>query len=226
MKNKLVIFGTTSFAEICYLYFLEDSTYDVVAFVVDHGYKTLDRLFGKPVFEYHNFLEKYDPSEFSIFVAATYHKLNTVRSDILTRCKKDGFTPASYTSPNAFIHETVKFGEHNFIFENNVVQPMVQIGDNNILWSGNHIGHHSIIGSNNFISSHCVISGHVDIGVNCFLGVNTTISNNLEIGNYSWIEPASVVKKNIPHGAVVKSVESEIAKVSSFRLFKVSNVID
>jgi hypothetical protein len=32
MKNKLIIFGNTEFAEIAYEYFTHDSDYEVVAF--------------------------------------------------------------------------------------------------------------------------------------------------------------------------------------------------
>ena len=38
MKNKLIIFGNTEFAEIAYEYFTHDSDYEVVAFCVHREY--------------------------------------------------------------------------------------------------------------------------------------------------------------------------------------------
>lgn len=222
MKD-LIIFGNSSFAEIACYYFADGKEYNVVGFCVDDEFYENDNILGYPVYRYSNFITKYEATKFSIFVAVTYHKLNIHRQDILKRCMVDGFYPASYLSPDAYVHHSLEIGYHNFIFENNVIQPGCFIGNNNIFWSGNHIGHHSTFCDNNFISSHCVFSGHISVENNCFFGVNSTLSNNIKINSFVWAEPTSCIQKNIERGSIIKSQVSEISKVTSFKLFKISD---
>ena len=202
-------------------YFSDSTEFNLIGFCVDDEFYGEDTLIGYPIFRYNEFLSKNDATKFNIFVAVTYHKLNRHRQNILARCIGDGFLAASYVSPDARIHHSAEIGQHNFIFEDNVIQPGCRIGNNNVLWSGNHIGHHSIIGNHNFISSHCVFSGHITLGNNCFFGVNSTVSNNVEIDSFVWAEPNSLIQRRIEKGSIIKSTPSEISKVSSFKLFKV-----
>lgn len=222
MKD-LIIFGDTSFAEIAGYYFHDDTEHNLIGFCVDDEFHNRETLLGYPVFSYSAFLSKYKAANFHVFVSITYKKLNLHRERILKRCLEDGFQATSYVSPEAKVHRSVEIGYHNFIFENNVVQPGCRLGSNNVVWSGNHIGHHSTFGDNNFISSHCVFAGHVSIGNNCFFGVNSAVSNNLAIDDFVWVEPSSLISRDLGRGAVVRSTDSEVSKVSSFRLFKVTD---
>ena len=47
--SKVVIFGTSSFAEIAHYYFANDSDHEVVAFTVNKSHVTKENLFGLPV---------------------------------------------------------------------------------------------------------------------------------------------------------------------------------
>lgn len=189
--KPLMIFGTTSFAEIAYLYFSRGTDYEVVAFCCDKEFLEDDTKFGLPVLEKNQILTQ--PSKFppNIFIAVTYSDMNRNREKILNEFIAKNFQPASYVSPYAFVDETVQLGKHVFIFENNVIQPFTKIGSNVVLWSGNHIGHHSTIADNVFISSHVVLSGHSSIGRNSFIGVNSSIGNNISIGDFNWLLPGT-----------------------------------
>jgi sugar O-acyltransferase (sialic acid O-acetyltransferase NeuD family) len=222
--NKLVIFGSSSFAEIANAYFRR-SNYSVIAHLVDSEYVNSDRseLFNVPIYEMNSHHGKRALSEATHFyVAATYTNLNRLRTEKYELLKDFGLIPASYISPNAFIDESVILGEHVFIFENNVIQFGSTIGNNCILWSGNHVGHHSKIGKNAFISSHVVISGHCLVGDNCFLGVNSTIFNNVEIGADNWISPNTVISKSTSKNQMFRVRGTEVYKVPPLEFFKIN----
>lgn len=186
-QARLVIVGDTAFAEIAYEYFTHDSPYEVVAFSVEEAYLHRDQLFGLPVVPFERLPTLYAPANHAVFVATTYTQMNALRTRLYTEAKRQGYTPASYVSSEAFVWRNVRLGEHCFIFEHNVVQPFVRLGNNVVLWSGNHIGHHSLIGDHCFISSHVVLSGFVQVGESCFFGVNSTVANNVSIGHHCLV---------------------------------------
>lgn len=217
--SRLVIVGTSLFAEIAYEYFTHDSDYDVVAFSVERDYMGGSPVDGIPVIPFEDLVECADPAAHSVYVACTYTGLNRLRTRLAAAAKDMGYHLASYVSSKAFVAESAMIGEHAFVFEDNTIQPFVTVGDNVVLWSGNHIGHHSTVGDNVFISSHVVISGSVEIGDSSFIGVNSTIVNDISIGRDSWIGPGCLITRSTPDDAIWTSARAEQRKGSALERF-------
>lgn len=205
-RHKLVIVGDSLFAEIAYEYFMYDSEYSVAAFSVEQAFLKRDTLFGLPVVPFETLADHYAPAEHHFFAALVYTQMNGLRKRLYLQAKQQGFTPASYISPRAFVWRNVHLGEHCFIFEDNTIQPFVTIGANVILWSGNHIGHHSKVQSHNFISSHVVISGSVNLGEACFVGVNATFANDITIGQNCLFGAGALVLGDVPPNSKVVGI--------------------
>lgn len=197
MQKKLVIVGDGEFAEMACDYFTLDSEYEVVAFAVEHDFRKKENLCGLPVIDFEKLEEQYPPTEYEVFVAISYIKLNRVRTRLFQSCKKKGYHCATYVNSNAFVWHNVKLGENVFVFENNVLQYNVEIGDNVILWSGNHIGHRTVIEDNCWLTSHDVISGFCKIGKNSFLGVNATLGDNVSLPEDTVLGAGAVTVKSI-----------------------------
>jgi sugar O-acyltransferase (sialic acid O-acetyltransferase NeuD family) len=196
MKD-LIIFGTSSFAEIADEYFTHDSIYCVEAFTVEKNFRDGKTSFrNKYLIDFENVEEDYPPSEFDLFIAVGYGEYNKIRLRIFNEAKKKGYNIATYISSRSFVWHNVQIGEGCFIFEDNTIQPFVNIGDSNIFWSGNHIGHHSKIGNNNFFTSHVVISGYVNVGNDCFFGVNSTVVNNITIPDNTYLKATGIATKD------------------------------
>jgi len=221
--KKLIIVGDSAFAEVAHEYFDADSNYEVVAFSVEQAYLKRQEVRGLPVVPFESLESRFDPDTHEVYVAVVYTQLNRLRTRLAQAAKLKGFRLASYISSRAFIWRNAEIGEHCFIFEDNTVQPFVHIGENVVLWSGNHIGHHSKIGNNCFISSHVVISGFCNVGENSFIGVNATVANNINIGRDNWIGPNSAIMKNTEAGSLFVTKQSEVAKVSAQRFFKLKD---
>ena len=196
-SKKLVIVGAGEFAEIVYEYFMLDSPYEVVGFVVEEKYLREKSLFDLPITSFERIKEIYPPDEYEVFVAVTYVKLNRERRRLYAECKKMGYTCASYVSSRAFVWHNVEIGENRFIFENNVLQYHVKVGNNVILWSGNHVGHRSIIEDDCWLTSHDVISGFCRIGRGSFIGVNATLGDNVTLGEDTVLGAAAVTVKSL-----------------------------
>ena len=221
--KKLVIFGASSFAEIANSYFRELS-YQIIAHLVDPEYLSEGNpsLLGVPIFGMNSLeAENALTSATHFYVAATYAKMNRVRTSKYELLKSRGLKPASYISPNAFIDKSVQLGDHVFIFENNVIQYGSKIGNNCVLWSGNHIGHHSTVEENVFISSHVVVSGYSSIGKNSFLGVNCSIYNNVEVGADNWIAPNCTIDKSTADNSLFRVKGTEVHPIPPLKFFKV-----
>jgi sugar O-acyltransferase (sialic acid O-acetyltransferase NeuD family) len=219
--RKLVIIGDSAFAEVAFEYFTHDSPYEVVAFAVEEAFIKREMLLKRPVVAFERLQALYPPAEHEVFVAVVYTQLNRLRARLLLAAEANGYAPASYISPRAFIWPNARIGRHCFIFEHNVVQPFVTLGSNVVLWSGNHIGHHSRVADNVFISSHVVISGFCDIGENCFLGVNSSVANNTVVARDCWVGPGVVITRDTREGQLFRPTKSEVSPVSAPDYFKV-----
>jgi len=223
--KKLIIFGASSFAEIANAYFSE-SDFQIIAHLVDAVYliEGTHSILGIPVLGIdtpEGEAAIFDATHF--YVAATYTKMNRVRTSKYQLLKSKGLEPASYISPHAFIDKSAKLGKHLFIFENNVIQYGATVENNCVLWSGNHIGHHSTIQENVFVSSHVVVSGHSTIGRNSFLGVNCSIYNNVSVGNDNWIAPNCVIDKSTADNSLYRIKGTDKHLISPLDFFKVDS---
>jgi sugar O-acyltransferase (sialic acid O-acetyltransferase NeuD family) len=218
MKKKLVIFGAGDIARLAHFYFTTDSDHEVAGFVVDAAYRNSKELAGLPVSDYETVEEKYPTSEYDMFVALSYNKMNHVRADKVRDAKMKGYKLVSYVSSRCTYLSQQPVGENCFILEDNTIQPFTRIGNNVTLWSGNHIGHDSIIDDHCFISSHVVISGHVHVKSFCFIGVNATLRDSITIGEETLIGAGSVIMKNTEKQSVYLPERAKLFTKKSFEI--------
>jgi len=207
--KRAVIFGIGDFAQVAYVYLRDDSDYTVEAFTVDERYVESPELLGLPVVASERLTELYPPSEYAIFCAIGFSKVNANRRAVYERCKSLGYSVPSYVNSTVRRWNETAIGDGCFIFEENVIQPFVTIGENCVLWSGNHIGHHSRIGDNVFIASHVVVSGKCTIGDNSFVGVNATFRDGITVGRDCVIGAGAILLKDTQDGEVYKTVHTE-----------------
>lgn len=214
MKKKAVIFGAGTLAELVNFYLTHDSTYEVVAFCSENP--NSDSFCGKPLVNFESVENHFFPTNYEMFVAVGYRKMNEIRKIFCEKANSKGYTLLSYISSKAtFWNKNNAIGENVFIFENNNIQPFVSIGDGVIMWSGNHIGHHSKIGSYSFLTSHVVISGFCDIGEQNFFGVNSTIVDGTVTGKKSLIGAGALVTKKVLDNQVITAPKGIILDKNS-----------
>jgi sugar O-acyltransferase (sialic acid O-acetyltransferase NeuD family) len=195
MADKVIIFGTGSFAQVVNFLLERDSPYEVVGFTVSESHIKEKQLMGLPVLPFETLPETHPPDGFKMFVAVGYKNVNHLRAQIYNEAKQKGYELITYISSRcSYFGEAI--GDNCFIFEDNTIQPFVKIGSDVVMWSGNHIGHHSTIGDHCFISSHVVISGHVTVGPYCFMGVNATTRDSIAIGESCVIGAGSLIMKS------------------------------
>jgi sugar O-acyltransferase (sialic acid O-acetyltransferase NeuD family) len=221
MKKPLIIFGAGDIAQLAYYYFSTDSSYEVVAFTVDAAYLTVNIFCELPVVPFEELENHYPASQYALFIAVSYTKLNQVRKEKYLAAKAKGYCLASYISSRATVLNQGKIGDNCFILEDNTIQPFVTLGNNITLWSGNHIGHHSIIHDHCFIASHVVVSGGVEIGECCFIGVNATLRDHINIGASCVLGAGALLLANAEPEGVYLSAATERSKVPSHRLRKI-----
>jgi sugar O-acyltransferase (sialic acid O-acetyltransferase NeuD family) len=219
--KKAVIFGIGDFARVACFYFRHDSPIDVAAFTVDEQFLKRRDLMDLPVVPWEELTETHPPSDFALFVAVGYSRVNKNREEVFYRAKAAGYEMITYVCSKATTWPDLSVGEGSFIFENNVIQPFVKIGANSVLWSGNHVGHDSTVGDHVFITSHVVISGNCRIGNNTFIGVNATLRDGIAIGENCVIGAGTVMLKDAAPGSVFKAESTPPAAVTSDRLRRI-----
>ena len=193
---KLVIFGAGDIARLAHHYFTHDSPHQVAAFVVDRAFRQGDEFQGLPLVDAEDVTDRFPPSDYDMFVAMSYAKMNAVRAEKYATMKAAGYRLVSYVSSRCSYLSQTPPGDNCFILEDNTVQPFVTIGNNVTLWSGNHIGHDVTIEDHCFITSHVVVSGWVRIGTRSFIGVNATLRNSMTIAPETLIGAGAIIMKN------------------------------
>jgi sugar O-acyltransferase (sialic acid O-acetyltransferase NeuD family) len=212
---KLVIFGAGDIARLAHYYFSRDSEHEVVAFTVDRQYRNADNFLDLPLVPFEEVANSYAPSEYKMFVALSYARMNKLREEKYRQTKKKGYELVSYVSSRCSFLTDQPAGENCFILEDNTIQPFVKIGNNVTLWSGNHIGHDAVIEDHCFLASHIVVSGYVRIGNNCFIGVNATLRNSITIAPETLIGAGAVIMKDTVAKGVYLPPRAELSTKTS-----------
>lgn len=193
---KLVVFGAGDIARLAHFYFSTDSEHEIAAFTVDAEYRQSESFMDLQLVPFDQIVERYPPSEYRMFVALSYAKMNDVRASRYAAAKARGYELVSYISSRCSYLSQHPPGDNCFILEDNTVQPFVSIGNDVTLWSGNHIGHDATIEDHCFITSHVVISGYVRVGTRSFIGVNATLRNSITLAPQTLIGAGAIIMKN------------------------------
>jgi len=211
----LVIFGAGDVARLAHFYFSRGSDHRIAAFTVDPAYRIAEQFQGLPLVNFEDVVRSYPPSQFKMFVALSYAKMNKVRAQKYFQAKALGYELVSYISPRCTWLTEYPVGDNCFILEDNTVQPFVRIGNDVTLWSGNHIGHDSVIEDHCFLASQIVVSGHVHIHPHCFIGVNATLHNSITIARETLIGAGAVISKDtVEKGVYVPRRAERLGKSS------------
>lgn len=223
MKKKLLIFGAGETATIAAEFFIVDTKESIAAFIVDDQ-------FWKPGMEHLKFpvlplsktLDSFSPSEYKVFVAISYSKLNRDRQKVFNIFNDLGYELISYISSKANVWRTAEIGKNCMIFEGNNVQHNAKISDNVILWAGNHIGHGSLIGQSSYVSSHVCVAGFAKIGERCFLGINSSIIDFVNVANDCFVGAAALINKNTEVNSIYTGNPAEKnTRISASKYFKI-----
>jgi sugar O-acyltransferase (sialic acid O-acetyltransferase NeuD family) len=216
--KPLVLFGIGAVARMAHFLWTTDGGRDVVACTVDRDFLPGEPRFGLPVVPFDTVAERYPPSDFDLFVAVGYSRMNRFREERFARARALGYDLPSYVSSRATTWPDLVLGQNCLVMEEVVLQPFVRIGDDVILWSAAHVGHESVVRDHCFVSSHAVISGLVTVEPNCFLGSNATIRDGITIGRECVIGAGAVVMRDTEPRAVYAAPRAQRLAVTSDRL--------
>ena len=220
---KVVVFGTSQWAELAHFYLTHDSPNDVVGFTLDRDYIESDQYKELPVVPFDEVEKHFPPGEFKMFIPISFKRMNHARAEKYEDAKNRGYELISYVSSKATTFPGFECGDNCFIFEDNTIQPFVKIGSNVIMWSGNHIGHHSVIKDHVMITSHVVISGCCTIEPYCFFGVNATVRDETVIARETLVGMGVTILKDTKEFEVYKAVGTQPASFRSDEIRSLSH---
>lgn len=182
MSLPLIIFGTGSLARLAHYYAVWEMGLQVTAFAVDADRKHAYTCCDAPVLSWEECIEQYPPGTVSIYVAVGYREMRQ-REAMFDRMQSAEYALQNIIPRSAFVAETVRMGQNNFIMPGAVVEPEVSLGANNVIWSNATVCHDTVIGNHNFIAANVTIGGEVTIGNRCFLGFSSTVIHQRCVGD-------------------------------------------
>lgn len=191
-KEKVILWGVGSIAEVIFYYLTTDSPYEISAFCVDRVYLDKEKFLGLPVIAFEDIDKIYPPDEYRMSIPIGYKVMNKVREEKYYAAKKKGYSFITYINSKVSYHGTF-IGENCIILEGCVIQPYAKIGNNVIMWGGSYLAHHSQIRDHCFVAPNVTIAGNSIIGENSFLGANSTIRDNIIVGKSNLIGAGTVI---------------------------------
>ena len=212
---KVVIFGAAEAAVLMHFYLTHDSPHEVVAFTVDRDFLKEETLCGLPVVPFEDIESTYPSSDYKMFVAMFYGRVNRTRAENHSQAKAKGYQLISYISSRAVTWPGLVVGDNCFIGEACAIGPFVKIGNDVSIHLGSVVGHESIIKDHCFLAAHAVILGCVTLEPYCFLGGNSTIVNNVTIARGCIIGAGVSISKNTQERGVYVGTPAGLLPKSS-----------
>ncbi len=194
--EKVIVFGASLYAELCYYVLTHDSSYEVVAFTVDREYMTKSSLFGLPIVAFEDIQTFFPPDSHKMMVSISFQKVNRVREEKYYQSKAKGYELISYISSKANTWPGIVIGDNSVIGASCTVEPFVKIGNNVTVTSSVVIGHHAVLHDHSFVSPGAVILGGAIIEPNCLIGANATIKEGITVARECIVGTGVSITKN------------------------------
>lgn len=128
------------------------------------------------------------------------------RKKLYDRLVAAGFSVPNLIHRRALVEPSVTMGVGNQIFSGAVVGSAAKLGDNTIINSGTIVSHDCVIHSHTHLSPGAILAGGVEVGENTLVGMGVTIYLGVRIGSKVIIANGADIMKNVPDGAIVRSV--------------------
>jgi len=192
MKTPLLIFGAGTLARLACLEAEDNSTYEVIGFVVDDSLMAADRFLDRPVHTWSAARVRFASHTVAMHCAIGYRTMLR-RAAVFDQVKAAGFGCVSLVSVQAHVSRHAELGENCFVMAGAVIEPGARLGPNNMVWSNATVCHDCTIGSHNFIAAGATLGGHVTLGDRNFLGFGSVVRERKRVGNNVLIGAQSLV---------------------------------
>lgn len=168
-----------------------ESTWNLVGFVSEDGDKVGEQLYGLPIFEYQDALQRYPDSH--LIPSYDWHNKAQIPRQRL----------ATLIDPSTFVSRTAQIGLGCVIYPHCYVGAHAKIGDFLFCLSGSVINHNDIIEDGVTMTSGVVLAGDVHVEAGCYLGQSCVVREMLKIGRGSIIGMGAVVLQDVPPKSVM-----------------------
>lgn len=220
--KPVILFGAGKVAEVVHTCFASDGRFEIAGVTCDREH------IRDPIFEGHEIVPFeeietiFPPTDFQLFIALGYQKMNDLRAERVARARARGYRLASFVHEHAGLPPDAEVGENSFVMNHALIQPRVRLGHNVFVWSGALVGHHSTVGDNCWLTSASAVCGNVTVGTNCFLAANATVGNGVRIGNRCFLGANALVTKDLPDSSVIVQQPSPRMPLTSDQFIRMS----
>lgn len=204
MKEKLLIIGVSTTAKHVYDFVKMYDLYDVLGFAVNQEYYTCDVFCGLPVYPIEGLEQELPNTDYRVFIALLWNRLNKDRKDLYDYLKQKGYKFANLISPNAIIRGTL-LGDNCWVHDYVIIQSNAQLHSNIAIMAYTLIGADTVVHSHCFFGAKSTLGGGSSVGEQSFIGINSTVFDDTTIGSKCIIGACTAVKRNVPDFSLCKT---------------------
>ena len=197
--QKVLIIGGSSHAKTCIDILRHMKTFAIVGIIAGRDQSVGDEVFGVPVIGHDDDLRRYFEEGCRFCINAIGSAGNhSLRWEVYTRLKRQGFFLPNIIHPSATIEPTATIGESNQIMANSLVDSNSKLGNNCIVNAGAVISHDCTLHDNVHIAPGAILAGNVVVERNTLIGVNVAVYMGVRIGSNVIVPNGRVVNSDIP----------------------------
>jgi sugar O-acyltransferase (sialic acid O-acetyltransferase NeuD family) len=194
--KKLVIYGVSRASAQSYYDFTTDSHYELGAFTLEKSAIKEPTFFGLPVVPFEEVETIYPPSEYMMFVAVYFKRVNQTRMQKFEQAKAKGYELANFISSKAIVWPGLKVSENVMIAEGAIVKPYTQIGMNTFILTGAVVSHDCVVGNHCYLAVRSVMLASAQVGDCSVIGGNATILNGVKVAKSNIISAGAVINSD------------------------------
>ncbi len=192
-NNKVVIYGSKSFAQLLKNILEEDLDIKPLCFIDD--FSTSNKLSSIPIVSLANAVKQYG-NEIEILLGVGYSNLSE-RLKLIEKLRTLNLKLFTLIHPTAYISKSARINCGAIIMQNSCVSQGASIGEATVLWPMSNISHDCKINENCFLSPGSTICGFSEVGHSSFIGANATIVDNVNVPPFTFIKAGGLYHKKI-----------------------------
>jgi sugar O-acyltransferase (sialic acid O-acetyltransferase NeuD family) len=201
--RPIVLFGTGGVASVIRYVLDHESPYRVAALTVDRTHVDAAPESDLEVVPFEDVASRYPPSEFGMFVAVGFSRMNGIRAARYVQARDMGYELISHVSDRTSTWPGFEPRPNTIIMEDCTIGPAAVVGEDCIVWPRCYIGHEATIGEHSYLAANASISGRTVVGARSVIGSAAVVRDGVTVGEACIVGVGAVLTTNLEANSVI-----------------------
>lgn len=202
-RRPIVLFGTGHVASVVRFILDHESAYRVTALTADPGWESGPAAGDMEVVPFDAVAERFPPSDYGMFVAMGYSRMNAVREARCRQAHDMGYELVAHVSGRASVWPDLQVGANTIVMDGAAIGPFATVGEGCLIWPHAYVGHGATIGDYCYMAANAAVSGLSVVERRCVLGPGCVIRDGIRVGEACVVGTGAVLTTDLEGHSIV-----------------------